>query len=61
MKKQSKNLSRLIISMACLLMLILLSSPNHASAQWPPFRFSLQPEYENGQITYHITFAKRVD
>jgi hypothetical protein len=61
MKKQSKNLSRLIISIACLLMLILLSSPNPASAQWPPFRFSLQPSYENGQITYHITFSKRVD
>jgi hypothetical protein len=43
MKKQSKNLSRLIISMACLLMLILLSSANPASAQWPAFRFSLQP------------------
>ncbi len=49
----------LLISIALLLTLLLASEPVYA--QWPPFWFNLIPSYDNGQITYRITFSSRVD
>jgi hypothetical protein len=43
------------------LLLVLMLAPERVYAQWPPFSFSLTPSYEDGKITYHIKFSKRVD
>ncbi|MGB0385892.1 MAG: hypothetical protein ACPGWR_13820 [Ardenticatenaceae bacterium] len=31
------------------------------SSQWPPFKFTMTPTYEDGKITYQINFSKEVD
>lgn len=38
-----------------------LLSPSQTYAQWPPFRFNLNPVYENNQITYALNFRNRAD
>jgi hypothetical protein len=44
-----------------LLLLLALILPGRAHAQWPPFRFDLEPSYADGQITYQIDFRSQVD
>jgi hypothetical protein len=46
------------VSLFLLLALIL---PGRVHAQWPPFRFDLEPSYADGQITYQIDFRSQVD
>ena len=43
----------------CLLLALIL--PGRVHAQWPPFRFDLEPSYSEGQITYQIDFRSQVD
>ena len=40
---------------------MLAPAPERVYAQWPPFRFRLPPSYENGKITYSLSFSSRVD
>ncbi|HRV93746.1 MAG TPA: hypothetical protein P5526_16420 [Anaerolineae bacterium] len=46
-----------VLSLICLLTLI----PHRAYAQWPPFRFNLDPSFEANRITYHIRLSSQVD
>jgi len=36
-------------------------SPGPAQAQWPPFRLVLDPSFDNGKITYNLTFINRAE
>jgi hypothetical protein len=46
------------LSLFTLLALIL---PGRAHAQWPPFKFNLDPSYAEGQIVYDIRLSSKVD
>jgi hypothetical protein len=46
------------VSLSLLLALIL---PGRVHAQWPPFKFTLEPSYAEGQIVYDIRLASKVD
>ncbi len=50
---------QLILMVVFTLVFFTLVVSNSASAEWPPFRFDLEPRYENGQITYTVKFYKR--
>ncbi len=44
-----------------LLLLLALILPGQAHAQWPPFKFALEPSYAEGKIVYDIRLSSKVD
>ena len=48
-----------LIGLAILMMVV--SVPDPAYAQWPPFSFKLIPSFENNRIIYQIGFSSRVE
>lgn len=52
---------RLIFVLFNVALLAALIFPYRADAQWPPFRFLVEPSYEDGKITYQVDFRSRAD
>ncbi|MEW6404581.1 MAG: hypothetical protein AB1649_22520 [Chloroflexota bacterium] len=53
--------ARLTYLLGLVILLTLFPVPDYAYAQWPPFKFRLDPSYEEGRITYQIRFSGRVE
>ncbi len=59
--KMAKILSKFSLIASIAFLGVLIFNPELAAAQWPPFRFVINPAYQNGKITYNITFSNRAD
>ncbi len=55
-----KNYYR-IVCVLSIVLLALVFLPQSTYAQWPPFRFRLNPAYADGRITYNVDFRSLVD
>jgi hypothetical protein len=51
----------LVVPVALVLLFTLIYGPHHAYAQWPPFKFELEPSYTDGKITYRVDFRSQVE
>lgn len=59
--KISGFLWRVSLPVITTFLLVVTLNPTFAYAQWPPFLFNIYPFYENGKITYNITFSNEAD
>ena len=61
MFKLIKSHYKLTLLINVMLFCLLMFLPQKSYAQWPPFRFDLDPTYADGTITYNIDFRSQAD
>ena len=51
----------LVLPIGFVFLFTLIFTTHPVYAQWPPFKFDLEPTLEENRITYHIEFSNKVD